>query len=68
MFYGTPFTEFWYKLSTSALQVLTAQGKRALYWTYNWLYGRGGYFIKRDGTVKRLPPGMRLAAAISFPI
>ena len=43
-----------------------ALGERVLFWAYHWLRGHGGYFIKRDGKVERLPPGMRLAEAPDF--
>ncbi|CAB1100448.1 unnamed protein product [Ectocarpus sp. CCAP 1310/34] len=35
-------------------------------WAYNWIHGKGGFFLKGEGVGRRLFPAMRLVEAADF--
>lgn len=37
-----------------------------LTWAYNWLRGKGGYFVEREGVREQIPPAMRLVEVADF--
>ena len=50
------------------VQVMLAArlGELLFDWAYNWIRGKGGYFLEGDGVGRRLFPGMRLVELADF--
>lgn len=70
----TPFQKYWLqgafmlKNPVFRLQARFARelGELVLYWAYNWLRGKGGYLVEREGGREQLPPAMRLVEVADF--
>ncbi|CAB1102844.1 unnamed protein product [Ectocarpus sp. CCAP 1310/34] len=70
----TTFRNYWlqsvYLLRDPILRVhvmLTARlGELLFDWAYNWIRGKGGFFLKCEGVGRRLFPGMRLVEVADF--
>lgn len=72
--FSGPFRQYWMQGAFMMLdpsfrlqaKFAKALGDKILNWAFNWLRGRGGYFLQRGDVMQQLHPGMRLAEIADF--
>ncbi|CAB1110737.1 unnamed protein product [Ectocarpus sp. CCAP 1310/34] len=70
----TAYRNYWLKFAVALedplilVQVIFAArlGELVFDWAYNWIRGKGGFFLKGEGVGRRLFPGMRLVEVADF--
>lgn len=70
----TAYRNYWLKSAVALedplvlVQVMFAArlGELVFDWAYNWIRGKGGFFLKGEGVGRRLFPGMRLVEVADF--